>query len=228
MHANSSSPTFQQYRPSLGLFLHHQVFSLLTVLPQSAAVMSPQIHDLPDELLVDILDYLPKVDVKEARLTCTRCTGPGALFLFQRVYFAPRQNMIQSFVRITEHPVSSQTIQEIVYDAMLFQTQYTDEEARFHLYLNARFCSDVDSDSDDDSQGEPNEERSITRVPANPYAKQIREHYDRCYDRYQKLVAEQEDILGKGHDHAVLCAAFKRIQLASCGRSTNYLVVWQT
>lgn len=90
--------------------------------------MPLQLQDLPDELLTTILSYLPKLDLKEARLTCVRWSNIGVEGLFQRVYFAPRKDVMQRFADVTGHPIFSRTIKEVVYDGTLFQSRLINEQ----------------------------------------------------------------------------------------------------
>ncbi len=71
--------------------------------------MAPQLQDVPNELLADILGYLPKSDLKSARLTCARYGHIGAQWLFQRVYFAPRKAAIDTFLNISANPTFART-----------------------------------------------------------------------------------------------------------------------
>ena len=87
--------------------------------------MAPQFQDLPHELLVQVLGYLPKLDLKSARLSCTRCGHTGAQWLFQRVYFAPRQAAIDTFLSISANPTFARNVTELVYDGRLFVSEFT-------------------------------------------------------------------------------------------------------
>ena len=87
--------------------------------------MAPQFQDLPDELLVQVLGYLPKFHLKCARLSCTRCAHTGAQWLFQRVYFAPRQAAIDTFLSISANPTFARNVTELVYDGRLFVSDFT-------------------------------------------------------------------------------------------------------
>ena len=88
--------------------------------------MAPQFQDLPNELLVQVLGYLPKSDLKCARLSCARCGHTGAQWLFQRVYFAPRQAAIETFLSISANPAFARNVTELVYDGRLFVSELID------------------------------------------------------------------------------------------------------
>ncbi|CAF9940276.1 hypothetical protein IMSHALPRED_001819 [Imshaugia aleurites] len=87
--------------------------------------MAPQLQDFPDELLVDLLSYLPKPDLKSARLTCTRFAHVGAQWLLQRVYFAPNKAVMEIFLNISANPIFARTVTELVYDSTLFLPELT-------------------------------------------------------------------------------------------------------
>ena len=88
--------------------------------------MAPHLQDLPDELLVEVLGYLPKSDLKSARLASTRYGRIGAQWLFQRVYFAPRKSVIEIFLNISANPTFARTVTELVYDGRLFLPELVD------------------------------------------------------------------------------------------------------
>lgn len=99
--------------------------------------MAPQLQDLPDELLVEVFGYLPKSDLKSARLTYTRYGHIGAQWLFQRVYFAPRKAAIDTFLNISANPTFARTVTELVYDGRQFLidlTCYTPYKKAFDTY----------------------------------------------------------------------------------------------
>lgn len=100
--------------------------------------MAPHLQDLPDELLVEVLGYLPKSDLKSARLACTRYGRIGAQWLFQRVYFAPRKSVIETFLNISANPTFARTVTELVYDGRLFLPElvaYKPYKKAFDAYI---------------------------------------------------------------------------------------------
>lgn len=75
---------------------------------------------IPTEIIQDILLELPKADIKSVRLTCQRLSNLASGYLFQRIYFAPRQKVMKDFAKIANHPIFCNSITEVVYDARLF------------------------------------------------------------------------------------------------------------
>ena len=95
--------------------------------------MSFQLQNLPEELLVQVLGYLPKSVLKSARLTCSQIARIGAVWLFQRIYFAPRKSAIETFINISSNPVFARNVTDLVYDGRLFLP----ELANYKSYKNA-------------------------------------------------------------------------------------------
>ena len=83
---------------------------LLTSIKRLAPV---ELSDLPDELLVKILQSLQIPALKQARLTCRRWSRVGAHSLFHRIYFAPRRKFMEIFNTVTADPVFATNITEI-------------------------------------------------------------------------------------------------------------------
>ena len=82
--------------------------------------MAITVLNIPDELLVEILGKLPKKDLKNARLACTLWSTAGAKWMFQRVYFAPRELPIKTFMETAANPAFALNLKELIYDGRLF------------------------------------------------------------------------------------------------------------
>ena len=82
--------------------------------------MVTSIQNIPDELLMEILGRLPKNDLKKARLANTLWSTAGAKWMFQRVYFAPREAPIKTFTDIAANPAFARNVKELIYDGRLF------------------------------------------------------------------------------------------------------------
>ena len=83
---------------------------------------------LPVELHENILRRVPVPSLKRARLTCKQWAAVGARCLFRRVYFAPRQDVIEIFLEITGNRAFASNIEEMVYDARLFWSYLEDAQ----------------------------------------------------------------------------------------------------
>lgn len=94
---------------------------------------------LPDELLIKVLRCLDIPSLKDARLTCRRWREAGAYGLFDRVYFAPRKDIMDIFATITSNPAFASNIRELVYDARLYWGHMTE----YDMYARAYECGYV-------------------------------------------------------------------------------------
>ena len=105
--------------------------------------MATTIRSLPDELLVEMLGKLHKKDLKSARLVCTLWSTAGAKWMFQRVYFAPRETSIKLFTDVAANPAFARNVTELIYDGRLFLPQL----GTFGSYYQA-FCIRVAEEAD--------------------------------------------------------------------------------
>ncbi|KAL8704046.1 MAG: hypothetical protein Q9201_002784 [Fulgogasparrea decipioides] len=94
--------------------------------------------DMPDEITMMILAYLPKKDLKQARLVCKQLAALGVHLLVDTVYISPRCEDMAVFDQITQHPVLSQSIRNLVYDSAQF-VRCTVEEYYFNLYSQLNY-----------------------------------------------------------------------------------------
>lgn len=155
---------------------------------------------LLEEVLVEMLSFLPKSDLKSARLTCVQWGRLGAEWLFQRVYFAPRQVAMQDFLSIAANPRFSRKVKALVYDARLF----IPELATFPTYrqayaavVNKRNACGIHIDDwfpeDTDIRSQHIEDHRVNSLV----------RYVRLLDKQQDLLKEEKDTmaLSKGLRH---------------------------
>ena len=74
----------------------------------------------PQEIVWRIFQSLDMPSCKKARLICRQWGQVGAYFLSDRIYFAPRSDLLEAFRDITANPVIAGNIRELVYDARMF------------------------------------------------------------------------------------------------------------
>ena len=67
-------------------------------------------HNVPDEILAEILGKLPKKDLKNARLVYSLWSTAGAKWMFRRVYFAPRKASMQIFTDVAVNPAFARNV----------------------------------------------------------------------------------------------------------------------
>lgn len=181
--------------------------------------MTPTLQDLPDELLVEVLGYLPKSDLKSARLASTRYGRIGAQWLFQRVYFAPRKSVIEIFLNISANPTFARTVTELVYDGRLFLPElvaYRPYKEAFdanipHTYIPDRHGVDERDTADADLVGDgsrPTNNADSDGTPLSRSATRRREVYHETLANhlvhYTRLFEQQQCILGDQKDYEAL------------------------
>lgn len=146
--------------------------------------MPTQIQDLPDELLASTLEYLPKPHLKSARLACVRWSNIGAEMLVSSVYFAPRQDVMETFCNITTHSIFSKTIKEIIYDGRLYLSRNAADPNVFRRKYKGKICSSNDEE----------EEEAEETLGTGPTMNLSPECLT-AYRVYQQLFCEQENIM---------------------------------
>jgi len=110
--------------PSLHFTLH-----ITNGISLSTKMSTTPLPPLPFEILSQILSYLPPSSLRSARLTSRTLAKIGAHHLLSRIYLAPRPATLAAFTSITQHPIFSRTITEIVYDDTLLEAALTHKEA---------------------------------------------------------------------------------------------------
>ncbi|KAL8727992.1 MAG: hypothetical protein Q9181_005496 [Wetmoreana brouardii] len=76
--------------------------------------------DLPPELILMILSYLRKDDLKRARRVSRKLASLGAQRLIQRLYISPRTKDMDVFDAVTQHPELRKSVKHLVYDTAHF------------------------------------------------------------------------------------------------------------
>lgn len=181
--------------------------------------MSPQLHRLSYELVAEVLSWLPKSDLKSARLTCARLGRIGAQWLFQRVYFAPRQSAIETFLNVSSNPEFARNVTELVYDGRLFLKELTDYGSYKAAYFNAcQLNEDIDFNIvEKAAMGEP--PRFWLRDTVD---EDYEDHHDDSHDDYHDnlvdtlvgythLFNEQQQIIRDKRDYEALCAGLQNL-----------------
>jgi len=89
-------------------------------LPKKAPQKDGAVY-LPAELKIMIMDYLECGELKALRLVSWDWSTLVTPMLFWQVYISPRKLDLEVFNNITQHPVLSTYIEEVVYDASHFE-----------------------------------------------------------------------------------------------------------
>lgn len=75
---------------------------------------------LPNELIVQVLSYLEKHELKFARLVCKIWSHFASEPLFNKLYISPREEDIKVFKLVTQHPQLRRCVTTLEYDATRF------------------------------------------------------------------------------------------------------------
>ena len=173
--------------------------------------MSSQLQSLPDELLVQVLHYLPKSALKSARLTCNQLARTGAQWLFHRVYFAPRKSAIETFINISSNPVFARTVTELVYDARLFLSEFTHPKS-YKDAFDALTMIELPQHMDDVEQTDEAYWRQLASSKwKSPEAEDHAQSLLDTRTRYLHLLDQQKRILENKEDYEALCAGLKNL-----------------
>ena len=90
---------------------------------------------LPTELLIAIFECLCPEDIKNVRRVCkflNRCSSP---YLIRKVYLSSRLKDREMLTRISQHPLLSQRVEDIIYDVTVFEKRWLDLRAYRSLLL---------------------------------------------------------------------------------------------
>ncbi|KAI9795861.1 MAG: hypothetical protein M1835_005057 [Candelina submexicana] len=94
---------------------------------------------IPTELLVKIFAYHNnKSDIKSVRLVCNAFERAASQYLFPRVYLSPHRLHLQILQAVSQHPVFSRYVREIVYDASYFDPDI-DDTLKYREKLSLQF-----------------------------------------------------------------------------------------
>ena len=162
--------------------------------------MAKCVDNLPDELLIELLRWLPVSDLKSARLTCTRWSDIGATMLFRRIYFSPRKIEMEAFANITQHPLLRKGVRELIYDGRLFRHECL--QGGEYIAAYDRYRGVYGSDDEDDQ---------VWRNWHNLLDPRDPESLAKGLQGYACLFDEQEHILNSGHDYQSLLAGLERL-----------------
>ncbi|KAL8657010.1 MAG: hypothetical protein Q9226_002352 [Calogaya cf. arnoldii] len=85
--------------------------------------------ELPSEIILMIINYLPRRSRKRMRLVCRTWGALGAEGLIDRVFISPFEVDMKVFDEISRHPIFSKSVKQLVYDAAQFHPHsYSDAD----------------------------------------------------------------------------------------------------
>lgn len=80
---------------------------------------------IPNELVVAILESVGSQDLKSARLVCKTWCSYASGFLFDKIYVAPNRVDLEVFNAITQDPILSKCVRQLVYEGSEFVSDLT-------------------------------------------------------------------------------------------------------
>ena len=99
---------------------HSASFKASKVLTQHMVRPTAVTMNLPNELLLETMQYLSKAELKNARLVSKLWAGCASDPLFDKLFISPHSLNLQVFVTIAENPHLSKCVKELEYDAVHF------------------------------------------------------------------------------------------------------------
>ena len=88
---------------------------------------------LPPELQLNVVSHLRKKDLKAMRLVSKEYEAAASPFLFDKAYLAARQGVLNTFIKLTSHPMFSKYVREFFYDSSWFDPDIAES---FHNYAH--------------------------------------------------------------------------------------------
>ena len=83
---------------------------------------------LPNELVLEVVYYLEKRDLKTIRLVSKLWSAYASEFLFDKIYKSLRKEDLESFEAIYNDPLPRKCVKTLEYDAIGFSTELTKDE----------------------------------------------------------------------------------------------------
>lgn len=117
------------------------------------SIQSVEIKQLPVEVLQVSLRLLPIQSLKKARLICKHWRAVGARYLFHRIYFTSRKEVIGLFLKIVDNEDFASNIEKMIYDSRLF-TNRMYEVGRYSRRISSYFPNDTSEEDEAEDEDE--------------------------------------------------------------------------
>lgn len=170
--------------------------------------------ELPNEIILLILKSLEKRDLKFARLVSKTWTSLAAELLFDQVYVSAHPENLEVFSAIARHPLLSQCIKTLRYDAVDFagctKEQYFDSlwwETRYQFYPYDREQLKASTFGPDINEWQ---EAVAAFYPEHGDVFAIKNPYKFRGAGWEKF--KDHDFISHGYQKYQKCAAFQRAQ----------------
>ncbi|MCJ1230131.1 hypothetical protein MMC12_006802 [Toensbergia leucococca] len=99
------------------------------------AKMSNHLERLPTELLSAIFRMLTKSPIKSVRLVSRRCNAIASEYLMQSITFAFRHDTLKGLEAISQHPIFSRTVRNLVYDVSIYDEMIAESREAYRQWL---------------------------------------------------------------------------------------------
>ncbi|CAF9915449.1 hypothetical protein IMSHALPRED_002608 [Imshaugia aleurites] len=159
---------------------------------------------LPNEVVDAILESLGRRDLKSARLVCKTWCSCASPFLFDKTYVAPNRVDLEVFKAITQHPILSKCIRQLVYDCCEFVPNLKKRTYIEGLWVQTETLLSRGKISPHSSDPQINEWTNDVASRNFSTKERVtkwkhRDLIDRGYEEYQKHAVYQGRALRNGH-----------------------------
>ncbi|KAL8787440.1 MAG: hypothetical protein Q9213_002217 [Squamulea squamosa] len=160
-------------------------------------------RDIPPEVILTILEYLSRADIKQTRLVSKHWSELGAMALHvDTVYLSPRDKDMSVFEGITQHPIFRAMVKHLVFDSAQFIRLST------RKYIKT-FIRSLEDQAANEESPRPHESISLLNDPFSASDKKIRDRrhaHERFgseeilmdgFCQYSQLVHQQRNLLSR-------------------------------
>lgn len=185
--------------------------------------------NLPNEIILQILRSLEKCDLKSARLVSSTWTALAAEFLFDQAYVSVHPKNLEVFNSIAQHPLLSQCIKTLIYDAVNFEEDCTKDDYFERLMGQTRRCFPTSSVPSFGAPTLDDEINTWVNLVTTDTQRRPNHHYrsvwlkcmdygfiDYGYQKYQRCAALQRAGFGNGTFLESLVGGLQRLRNISC------------
>ena len=175
--------------------------------------MAASMIDVPNEVLVNILNNLGQADLKATRLVCQLWSMFGVLKLFERIYVSCRLKDLEVFRLVSSHSLYRQAVKRLVYDTSTTEEEITKDKRKYRNSLitqlyDYRKCPDKFGKfrvgtfpakvlAESQCLREKNDHLEFTKHFTQDDSEQLREVLD-GFNAYYILADQEQDVLCSG------------------------------
>ena len=186
--------------------------------------------DLPNEIILQIVQSLEKCDLKSVRLVFQTWIAFATERLFDRVYVSAHSDNLEVFKAITQHTILSKCVKTLIYDAVDFVENYS--KTQYVCDLSDQTWSYPLDDSSLESSKAPSSDSEIKAwmvlVKPDPQSFMFRnvhevqrackdyEFIDCGYQKYQRYAAFQRLQSNNGNFVESLVGGLQKLENLSC------------